>query len=153
MPPLGPVLEVVEGRVLAAEGKGGRAISLLENALPRLLQNSGTLLGYGGAVPSYFEGAMGLAESLRAEGRLVEAVRALENASDLRFQTYPVSAPAWMFTQTALVRAYRQMGWKAEAATAEAQLRDLLRLAEPDFVLLRELDDREAVSLLIPTFE
>ena len=151
--PLEPVLEIVEGRVLAAEGDDKQAISLLENALPRLLQNSGPRGGYGGAVPAYFEGAMALAESLRRQGRLVRAVQVLETARELRFRTYPLSAPAWMFTQTALVRGYRQMGLEADAAKVEAQLRDLLRFAEPGWVLLRELDDREAESLLIPSFD
>jgi len=82
------------------------------------------------------------AEALERQGRLDEAIVVLEDATREKVRLYQAmrsSIPNWLRVRARLAADYRGSGRPADAQKVEAELLRLLALADPDFVLLKQL--------------
>lgn len=140
---------VAEGALALSQGQVGQTIATLD-ALTTEWERDAP--GISESDPVFHRGALSLAEAWRLAGRPERALMILEKRRARRIATHQWGRLSWMMDQVALVRLYRQVGRQEEAVALEAEVRDLLRLSEPDFFLLRELDSREVETLLIPAF-
>ena len=134
---------LARGVIALAEGNAEEAISLLQEGLAPL-RNSGN--------HAYFRCSESLAHAWELQGNLDMAVQTLEDASQQKHQAYPGGAlsgsfgspaPAkvyWMRVRLRLAQLYLKLGREAEALEIEAELRELLRYADPDLWLVRELE-------------
>ncbi len=129
------------GEVALAEGNVEEAISLLKDGLFGL-RSSG--------VYAYFRCSESLANAWERQGNLDMALRTLEDASQQKNRTYPLpgdlaASPKlyWMRVRLRLAQLYRKLDREAEALEIEAELRELLRYADPDYWLLRQLQGLE----------
>ena len=131
--------QLTQGEVALAEGNLEEAISLLQGGLSGL-RSSGTY--------PYFRCAESLAMAWERQGNLDMALRTLEDASQQKNRTYSFvsdyvgSAKVyWMRVRLRLAQLYRRLDRDAEALEIEAELRELLRYADPDLWLVRQLED------------
>ncbi len=130
--------QLTQGEVALAEGNLEEAISLLQGGLSGL-RSSGTY--------PYFRCAESLAIAWERQGNLDMALRTLEDASQQKNRTYSFvndyvgSAKVyWMRVRLRLAQLYRRLDRDAEALEIEAELRELLRYADPDLWLVRQLE-------------
>ena len=136
-------LNLTQGEIALAEGNAEEAISLLQEGVSRL-RSSGTSV--------YFRGAESLANAWERLGNLAMAVQTLEDASQQKNRAYPDRRtsyefggsrfPAklyWMRVRLRLAQLYLKLDREAEAREIEAELRGLLRYADPDLWLVRQL--------------
>jgi tetratricopeptide (TPR) repeat protein len=103
----------------------------------------------GGAWPGMTAGntvtlmaAEAYAEALERQGRLEKAIEVLEDATRDKVRLYQAmrsSIPNWLRVRARLAADYRASGRPADADKVEAELLRLLALADPDFVLLKQL--------------
>ena len=112
-----------------------------------MLRTSGT--------STYFRCAESLANAFERQGNLDMALRTLEDASQQKNRTYPLQRetfnfsalpPAklyWMRVRLRLAQLYLQLDRETEALEIEAELRELLRYADPDLRLLQQLRSLE----------
>ncbi|HVS03497.1 MAG TPA: hypothetical protein VMT16_12060, partial [Thermoanaerobaculia bacterium] len=138
-----PMMEArLLGEIELAEGRPGEAARLLEREAfgswdDYRLQETAWIEWYGS---SYFLGAQALAIAYRRLGRDEDALSVLERAVAERARSYPNGTELWLDTQLRLARLHRELGNAAEAERLENELRDLMRLADPDFWLVRALE-------------
>jgi len=135
-------LKLTRGEIALAEGNAEEAIPLLQEGVA-LLRNSGSF--------AYFRCAESLANAWEQQGNLGRALQTLEAASDQKNRSYPstmtnhgfVRRPStklnWMRVRLRLAQLYLKLDREAEALEIEAELRDLLRYADPDLWLVRQL--------------
>lgn len=119
------------------EGKTGKAISLLEEAVPKLRVRKDW--------PEYFFGCDSLAKAWLQAGKVENALRVLEDASQqksvaLRGKIF------WMGIQLRLADLYRRQDREAEAEKIEDELRKLLVYADSDFWIVKELNRRKETN-------
>jgi tetratricopeptide (TPR) repeat protein len=132
----------MEAELLIAEGRFGEAARLLETRAfgDDVLPYESVIEWYGS---SYFLAAQALATAYRELGRDEDAVDVLEQAVAERPRSYPNGAETWLDTQLRLARLHRDLGNIEEATRLENELRELMRLADRDFWLVRELEELE----------
>ncbi len=121
------------------EGNVDEAISLLQEGVTRE-QIFGS--------HAYFRGSESLANAWERQGNLDMALQTLEEASQQKSRAYPhggwsARGPSaklyWMRVRLRLAQLYLTLDGEAEALEIEAELRELLRYADPDLRLLRQL--------------
>lgn len=123
------VFEIVRGELALGEGKTEEAIERLRPALG-VERATGT--------GTYFLGCMGLAGALEQQGDLEAAAAVLEDARSQKGRVYgKLGAGAfWLRALSQLRDLYHAMGEEEAAAGVEAELRELLRVADADHPLL-----------------
>lgn len=114
-----------------AEGRPRTSARSLENVLYREWEH------YGAA---YFLATQALARSYRELGRDQDAVAVLERAVAERDRSYPLGTELWMYSKLHLARLHRELGHTEEAGRLEAEPRNLARLADAGFWLVRALE-------------
>ena len=134
-PRLAASVEVLDSLMTAelalAEGRPRESTRLLEHLLDREWEH------YGAA---FFLARQALARGYWKLGRHGEAVAVLDRAVAERGRSYPFGTELWMNTQLRLARLHRELGRTGTAESLEAELEDLMGLADPDFWLVRELE-------------
>jgi tetratricopeptide (TPR) repeat protein len=126
------VLESLMAAELAlAQGQADQAASSLENLLEHDWEHYGA---------TFFLATQSLADAYRRLGRDTDAVAVLERSEGERRRSYPWGAELWMATQLRRARLHRELGDTEAADRLESELGDLMRLADPDFWLRRELE-------------
>ena len=130
---------LADGEIALAEGNVDEAISLLQEGLYGL-RSSGNA--------AYFRCSESLANAWERQGDLEMALRTLEDASQQKSRTYPWANPGgaspklhWMRVRLRLAQLYRRLEREAEALEIETELRDLLRYADSDLWLVRQLGE------------
>jgi tetratricopeptide (TPR) repeat protein len=131
----------MEAEMPLAAGRFREAALLLEAKAfgPRISVGERGFEGYGS---SYFLAAQALSIAYRKLGRTEDAVAILKQALAERLRSYPNGTETWMDTQLRLARLDRELGKTAEAERLEAQLRGLMKFADPDFWALRRLKEQ-----------
>ena len=130
--------QMARGVLSLSKGNTTEGMRLIEDAL-------------GQARGRHFLGSLILAEAWREQGRLVLALRVLEEASSkkaLLFAPYAGENPARSLRiRLMLAKTYREMGRDEDAREIEAELRSLLALADADHPILRQLDRTKELAL------
>jgi DNA-binding winged helix-turn-helix (wHTH) protein/tetratricopeptide (TPR) repeat protein len=117
--------KITEGELALAKGDITKGISLIEQGL----QSTRSL-----PAAAFFLGSESLAQAYRKRGRVDEALRVLEQASQEKARTYrgpdsfETSAAFWLRTESQLAELYREMGRVADAEKIEDELSKLLTL-------------------------
>lgn len=133
-------IEVERGELASARGQAAEAIRQLKKGRERDPVNSSN---------TFFLGTETLATALSQQGDVDGAMRVLELASQQKARAIFALAsavPSWMRTQLLLAKLYRKVGRHEDARRIEAELLGLLAYADPDHVLLRELNRSESAS-------
>ena len=126
-------INVLEARVLGAEGDAERAIEILEREA-RIQTNPN---------PDLFEG---LAEAYASEDRLEDAEHALRRLIDLRWDAYEGLAP-WVTAHFRIGQVYERLGKGEEAADSYRRLLDLWGNTDADLPQISLARERlEALS-------
>ncbi len=135
-------LRLTQGEIALAEGNAEEAISLLLEGVAAV-----RITGAAG----YFRGAESLANAWELQGDLDMALQTLEDASQQKNRAYPHYSNThgvsdfpsaklhWMRVRLRLAQLYLKLDREAEALEIEAELRELLRYADPDLWLVRQL--------------
>lgn len=126
-----------EGELALAEGEIKQAIPLLQEAVAGLRH-------YALAAP-FFWASEALARALEAEGNVETALAVLEDASQQRPRAFQGKG-GWMDMRVTLAKMHHKYGREPQARAIEAELRGLLRHADPDFRVLRELERLEQTT-------
>ena len=129
--------DTVKGELAIAGGEYERGISLLQKAFAEYGRMQGR--------PPFFFGSVALADAWQKKGNLDQAISVLERATQNRHGMFPYSGPFWMDAYFRLAKLYHQCGRDSEAQEIEDELRRLLKLADPDHYMLRELESLQAV--------
>ena len=128
----GPELDWVTGDLALGSGDVDTASTRIAGTWPEMAAgNPVTLM----AAETY-------AEALERQGKLENAITVLEDATRDRVRLYQAmrsSIPHWLRVRARLAAGYRAAGRPADARRVEAELRGLLALADPEFVLLKQL--------------
>jgi len=135
-------VNLTRGEIALAEGDAEEAISLLQEGVVRL-RNSGS--------SAYFRGSESLANAWEQQGNPDRALQILEDASQQKNRAYPASITShgfprresaklhWMRVRLRLAQLYLKLDRETEAREIAAELRALLRYADPDLWLLRQV--------------
>ena len=126
------IFSILGGELALARNETEEGIRLLSAGLPVERALGSTI---------YFLGSDSLADALRKMGDSDRALRALEEASLQRSRVFPHAGSFWLRVQWRLAQLYRELGREAEAQAIEGELRELLAYADPDFWLVRELEN------------
>ena len=130
--------QLLRGQLALMRGRSAQARTLLGRSIDLREDRNGT--------PA-LAAAAGVARAWKASGDLEQAMHTLEEASRNRNGSclWPTSsAHLWLDIRGELAQLYRQVGRHAEAATIEAQLRNLLRTADGNHPLLTRLNRNES---------
>lgn len=133
-------IEVARAELALARGQTAEAVSQLKKARERWPINSSN---------TFFLGTETLATALTQQGDAEGAIRVLELASKQKTRAifnWVSAAPSWMRTQLLLAKLYRKVGRQEDARRIEGELRGLLAYADPDHVMLRELNRSESAA-------
>jgi len=126
--------DIVRGERALARGRTREALALLEEAVPRSLDAAE------GVYAISFLGLESLAGIHQRQGRLLDAVRVLEDASREKGRLHDGAAAfMWMRTQLRLAQLYRKLGRENDARRPEAELLRLLARADSDHPMLIEI--------------
>jgi hypothetical protein len=123
-------IETVKGELALARGETSESISMLQEGLD-FTRPTGR--------PQFYLGSEALAEAWEKSGNLEQAISVLEQTSENRSRANPYSSVFWMNCQLRLAKLYRRCGRVPEAQEVESELRALLKLADPDHYIVREL--------------
>jgi tetratricopeptide (TPR) repeat protein len=128
-------LEILRGEIAFAQGD-------LESTIRKL--EDGTQLAEDlGLRPEFHLGSETLATALMKKGDTRRAIEILERASERKFLAAVAldrGVPYWMRNRLDLAVLYRNVGRVKEARAIESDLSRLLKLADPDHPIRRELD-------------
>ncbi|MDX1643693.1 MAG: protein kinase [Thermoanaerobaculia bacterium] len=134
--PTPAMVAAARGELALAEGRTSEAMPLLEWAA-RGLRASG--------LEAYFRVVESMAGELERRGEEDRAVALLEEASRQRGRLHGWSKLPWMEVRLLLADLYRRQGREEAAERVLTELRSLLALADPDHLVLRELERRRSV--------
>ena len=131
---------IATGELALARGNIATGVSLLTQGLKA---------AQGRPMAAFFLGSESLAEAYRKQGKLDEANRILQQASEVKERTYDLWTLAmlgafWMRTQLELADLNREMGRVPEAEKVESELQKMLVYADKDHPILRELQKRSS---------
>jgi DNA-binding winged helix-turn-helix (wHTH) protein/tetratricopeptide (TPR) repeat protein len=132
--------QITEGELALANGNVARGIYLLEQGL----QSTRAL-----PTAAFYLGSESLALTYRKSGRLDQALRVLQQASQQKARNYsgPDSFVAneafWLRNELQLADLYHDLGRTLEAERVENGLRKMLIYADSDHPIVRELKKRE----------
>jgi DNA-binding winged helix-turn-helix (wHTH) protein/tetratricopeptide (TPR) repeat protein len=138
--------QITEGELALAKGNVARGIYLLEQGL----QSTRTLPS-----AAFYLGSESLAQTYRKSGRLGEALRVLQQASQQKARNYSgpdsfvTSGALWLKNELQLADLYHDLGRTLEAEQVENELRKMLTFADADHPILRELKKREQLSAAV----
>jgi len=138
--------QITEGELALANGNVARGIYLLEQGL----QSTRAL-----PTAAFYLGSESLARTYRKSGRLDEALRVLQQASQQKARNYSgpdsfvTTAAFWLRSELQLADLYHDMGRTLEAERVENELRKMLIHADSDHPILRELKKREQLSAAV----
>ena len=120
---------VARGELALARGQTTEATRLLEEGV-RGIQPWPTAY--------FFLSSEALAQAWEQQGNTAKAVEILEAASRMKWPAivWPSAPFFWMKNQVRLAKLYRKLGREQEASEIEAELRQLLALADPDHPIL-----------------
>lgn len=124
-------LKAVQGELALAKGEVEAGIDLLQEAFALLLPTG---------VPEYFLVTESLAKALRESGQVSSAIAVLEQASLQKKRAYWASGFLWLRIRYQLAQIHRQIGELEKARSIEAELRLLLKYADPSHPLAVALD-------------
>jgi hypothetical protein len=116
-------IPITRGEIALAEGNAAEAVSLIQQGLAAERVT-------GSAV--YFLACEALARAWLKQNNPDAAVAALEDAYRQRGRSVQGSGAFWLSAVWELAQLYRQVGRQADAARLEAELRDLLIVADRD---------------------
>ena len=125
------------GQLALAEGRYDEAIAHLRERL-------GVEVGFGS--PGIYRVRRKLAEALSAAGRADEAVAILEDMSRAMAIAGPPNGYEWLRARERLASLYRQTGRVSDAEAVEAELLQLLAVADDDHPIKRRLEHRGATG-------
>lgn len=129
-------VQTAQGALAFYQGRFEEAVSLLEQGL--------TLLpGRLGPFWHDFYSAEVLALAWEALGRSEQGLQALGAASEMKARVSQGDRFYWMENQLRLAELYRKLDREADAQEIENELRRYCAYADSDFVILRELRERE----------
>jgi tetratricopeptide (TPR) repeat protein len=125
-------IPVVRAELALAKGETREAIPILEQGV-HSIRNTG--------YPVFYLGSESLARLLEEEGELDKALQVLEAASAERTLALDsdVSPFFWLRIQLQLAEVYRKLDREQEAQEIEGELKELLKYADPDHAILRQL--------------
>jgi tetratricopeptide (TPR) repeat protein len=128
---------LARGELALAQGDRAEAIALLEDVIPALR---------GWPTPYFFLATEALARAWEEEGDPERSVAALEAAAHHGTDSvfWGPGPLFWMKNELRRTALYRAAGREAEAREVEARLRELLSEADPEFVIVRELERRSS---------
>jgi Tfp pilus assembly protein PilF len=128
---------LARGELAMARRQRSEAIALLQDVIP-------TLRSW--PTPYYFLGVEALSRAWEEEGDQARSIDTLEAAAHHGIASVFLGpAPLfWMKNELRRADLYRATGREADAQRVEAGLLKLLTEADPDFMILRELESREA---------
>jgi tetratricopeptide (TPR) repeat protein len=136
----------LRGEIALARGEIDKAIELLEESIDHLGRTSWWVTGF-------FLAADALARAWEQQGNLERALQVLEQAAEAKTRIYSPfdgmwPAVTWTGIQFQRAQLLRKLGREKEAQQIEAELRQLLALADPDLDLpiLRALKSREELA-------
>jgi tetratricopeptide (TPR) repeat protein len=150
-----PIPSYYHGALELRRGRPQAAIALFEKAWPviahsrsgplREVGNPNNPIGPTGQIGQF--GSAKLAEALEAVGNFARAIEILEESGSNRIGNAINNTPnRWTRGRAQLARLYRKSGQTREAEAVEAQLLNLLDVADPDHPLLNELKARRSES-------
>jgi tetratricopeptide (TPR) repeat protein len=125
-------IPVMRAELALAKSEELEAIPMLEQGL-----HTSRIFGF----PVFFLGSESLADLWEKQGDLEKALKVLEAASQEKTRAifYSASPLFWMRVQAQLAELYRKLDREQEAQEIETELRQLLKYADADHAILRQL--------------